>query len=332
MVKTDNFKKAIEAINASKSVLVTAHARPDGDAAGCVAAICELLRSTGKNAIPLWLTPLPKWYDFLFTEKVPVLGVDIEKEALNAEPFAGCDLVFIIDTDSFQQLAPIAKWLKGCGKKILVVDHHITGDRIGSVGVTDASAAAAGVLIYELLQSGGWKLTPTMANALFTAVSTDTGWFRFSNVDGRTLRIAAELVEAGARPAELYRKLYQNYSAARMRLMVQLMSTLRLELDGRLAIGYIRNGDFAATGASRPDTDSLIDEFQRIDSVEAVLMLCEQEDGSYRVSMRSRGLVDVAQIAERHNGGGHRAAAGATMKMPLEDGIKTLMAAVAQQM
>lgn len=332
MSNAQDLKKAVAAIVAAKKVLVTAHARPDGDAAGCVVAVCELLRSLGKVAHPLWLTPLPGWYGFLFAERVPVLGADIQKDALDAEPYAGCDLVFVLDTNSYQQLADIAKWLKGSGKKILVLDHHVTSDHVGRIEIADTTAAAAGVVLYELIKAGGWKITQSMADALFTAISTDTGWFRFTNVDGRTMRIAGELVEAGARPAELYRKLYQNFSETRMRLLVRLMGNMKLELDGRLAVAWLRNGDFEAVGAARSDTENLIDEFQRIDTVEAVAMLSEQEDGSFRCSLRSRGGVDVARIAAGHGGGGHKNAAGATLRMPLEKAVETLAAAVAEQL
>jgi bifunctional oligoribonuclease and PAP phosphatase NrnA len=332
MISAESLKKAVVAIQAAKQVLVTTHTRPDGDAAGCVAVVCELLRSMGKEAHPLWLSPLPTWYGSLFDAKVPVLGVDVPRTALDGQPYSSCDMVLIVDTNSYQQLADIARWLKSAGKRILVLDHHVTSDHLGDVEVTDTTAAAAGIVLYELIRCGGWELSANMANALFTAISTDTGWFRFTNVDGRTLRVAGELVEAGARPAELYRRLYQNFTAARMRLLVRLMENMKVELAGRLAVAYLRKNDFAETGASHADTENLIDEFQRIDTVEAVVMLSEQDDGSFRCSMRSRGLVDVARIAAANGGGGHKNAAGATLRMPLEKAVEALTEAVAAQL
>ncbi|HSV26361.1 MAG TPA: bifunctional oligoribonuclease/PAP phosphatase NrnA [Sedimentisphaerales bacterium] len=332
MARAEDYAKAIAVINAARRVLLTSHVRPDGDAAGCMAAMWELLKGLGKEVHPLFLSPLPAWYSFLFDANIPVLGRDIGENALNAEPYAACDLAIILDTNSYVQLPVVGKWLKTSGMRVLVIDHHITSDHIGDTEVVDAAASATGIVCSHLIKRGGWKLTPRLATALFTAVGTDTGWFRFASVDSQTFSVAKVLAEAGAKPAELYRRLYQNYSAARMRLLARLMLNMKLEMENRLAIVLVTSRDFAETGAEKNDTDNLIDEFQRIESVEAVLMAAEQDDGGWRCSLRSRGLVDVQKIAAMYGGGGHKAASGVTMNAPLEEVLGTLQKEVAAQL
>jgi phosphoesterase RecJ-like protein len=329
MVKAEDFKQAISAIAAAKRVLVTTHTRPDGDGAGSMAALCELLRGMGKEAQPLLLSPLPGWYSFLFDKKIPVLAGARE---LDSEPYQSCDLVFIVDTNSTKQLPVLSDWLKKTRKPLLVIDHHIPDGYLGGIEVIDEKAAAAGVVVYELIKHSGRPLSKKMATALFAAISSDTGWFRFSSVDGRTLRVAGELVEAGAEPAAVYKVMFQNYSAARLKLLNRLLASMGLFADGRLAVVCLRNKDFAETGAGRSETENMIDECQRVGSVEAVVMVVEQEEGGCRCSLRSKGLVDVQKVAAGFGGGGHRQAAGVTMEMPLEEAVAKLKATIAAQL
>jgi phosphoesterase RecJ-like protein len=329
MVKAEEFKEAMAAIAAAKRVIVTTHTRPDGDGAGCIAAVCELLREMGKEAYPLFLSPLPGWYGFLLDEKVPVLK---GAGQLDGEPYSSCDLVLVVDTNSAKQLPVISDWFKKTRKPLLVIDHHIRDGHLGGVEVVDEKAAAAGVVVYEFIKHSGRPVSKKMATALFAAISSDTGWFRFSSVDGRTLRVAAELVEAGAEPAALYKTMFQNYPAARMRLLQRLLANLELYAEGKLAVVCLRSKDFKETAAARSDTDNMIDECQRIESVEAVIMLVEQEDGNYRCSLRSKGLVDVQKVAVGFGGGGHRQAAGVTMEMGLEEAAEKLKKAIEGQL
>ncbi len=319
MAQDDDFQRAIQLIGKSESVLVTTHTKPDGDACGCVAAMCEALRALGKKTQPLMLSPVPEWYAFLFATKVPVLGEDVRLEELIAGRFGRFDLIVIVDTNGISQLPKFDEYLKQNDAPVLVIDHHETSDGLGDVELIDRSAAAAGLIVLDLFKHAGWTLTESIAQAIFVAAATDTGWFQFSNTNSRTLRACAELIDAGARPTQIYGKMYQNFSQQRFALMVAMLNSLELQLNGRYATMQITQQDFARTGAAYSDTENLINEAHRIGTVRASALFIELEDGRIRCSLRSRGGPNVSQIAAKFGGGGHTMAAGTFLPGPLEN-------------
>ena len=331
MVSGEQFKKAVGLINNAKNVLLTTHTRPDGDACGSIAAMCDILTSLGKKVNPIFLSPLAGWYEFLFEQKPPILGNDITAEQLNAGYYDHCDLIIIVDTNSYIQLPLIDEWLRKTHKPILVIDHHVTSDGIGTVELIDTTAAAAGQIVFDLFRYAKWPISSKIAEAFFVSLSTDTGWFRFSNTNSRVYRDAADLIEAGAMPAKIYQRMYQNFSLARLKLMVTMLNSLELHFDGRLAMQVLMWADFERTGSTGRDTENLIDECQRISSVEVAALFVEMKDGKFRCSLRSKGNVDVAKIASSFGGGGHKNAAGVTLPGTLEQAKKLIFDAVAGQ-
>jgi phosphoesterase RecJ-like protein len=325
MAHIDHFRKAVELISQSKSILVTTHTKPDGDACGCVAAMCEVLRALGKEVQPLMLSPVPEWYAFLFSRRVQVLGEDIKLEELMAGRFGRFDLIVIVDTNSASQLPDFDEYLKQSSAPVLVIDHHETSDGLGDVEVIDRSAAAAGLIVLDLFKHAGWTLTESIARAIFVAVATDTGWFQFSNTDSRTLRACAELIDAGAKPTQIHATLYQNFSHARFKLMVTMLNSLELHFDGRYAAMQITQRDFQQTGAAYHDTENLINDSQRIGTVMASALFIELKDGRIRCSLRSRGGPDVSEIATKFGGGGHTMAAGTFLPGPLENAKQLIL-------
>ena len=332
MVDETDFRKAVELIKGSGEVLLTSHTRPDGDSCGSVRAMCDILAHLGKKAHPVFLSPLASWYEFLFDPKVPILGNDITKEQLHSGHFDQCDLVIIIDTNSYAQLPQFDEWLKESKAKTLVIDHHITNDGLGDIELIDTTAAATGEIVLDLIKYAGWPLTAHTAEALFVALSTDTGWFRFGNADSRIFHCAAELIDAGARPNLIYAQMYQNFSPERMKLMIRMLERLELHFDGRVATQCIMRSDFDETGATGPDTENLIDECQRLTSVEIAALFIELADGGFRCSLRSKTGVDVRKIAQKYGGGGHKAAAGLNLDGPFEKAKQTILNAVAEQL
>ena len=332
MADSSDFDRAIELINSASSVLVTSHTRPDGDACGSIKAMCDTLKGLGKKTFPILLSPLAEWYDFLFESKVPVLGNDITREQLDRDHFDDCDLVIIIDTNSYVQLPHFDEWLRGTSKKVLVIDHHVTSDGLGHVEVIDSSAAASGEIIYDLLKYAGWPITEKIAEALFVAIATDSGWFKFTNADARIFRNASDLIEAGASPCGIYRKIYMNFTPERMKLMVRMLGNMEICFDGRAAVQHIMRSDFDETGATGKDTENLIDECQRISGIEVAVMFVELADGGFRCSLRSKGDVDVRKIAQQNGGGGHTMAAGVNMDGPLENAKKIILDAIEKQL
>ena len=325
MIKTDDFQKAVELISESENVLITAHDKPDGDACGSIVALCETLRGLGKSVQPLFLSPLPAWYEFLPPEPIPVLGRDVQIEELMEGRLGKFDLIIIVDVNSYSQLPEFEKFLKQGNGPVLVLDHHITADGLGDVELTDTSAAATGLIVLDLLKHAGWPLTEKMAEALFVATATDTGWFQFTNTDSRVHRACAEFMEAGAKPTPIYDNLYHNFSHARFKLMAAMFGSLELHLDGTYADMHVSQRDFERTGAEYSDTENLINECHRIASVKASALFVELRDGRIRCSLRSRGSIQVDHIAAKFGGGGHKMAAGTYLPSPLEHARKVVL-------
>jgi nanoRNase/pAp phosphatase (c-di-AMP/oligoRNAs hydrolase) len=339
-VDSEAYQQAIKLITDAKSILVTTHTRPDGDACGCVRAVMEVLRGLGKTVRPLLLSPMPDWYRFLFEEKVPVLGADVQVEDLTNGGFGPIDLVIVVDTNSYSQLPRFETYLRQSTQPVLVFDHHVAADRLGQVQLADETAAAAGLVLADFLQYAGWPIPRPAAEALFVAISTDTGWFHLRNTDSRVFRRCAELIESGVEPNELYHKLYQSFSYPRFQLMVAMLNTVELHCDGRYASQYLRQADFERTEAAYRDTENLVNECQRIGSVSVAAFFVELKDGRIRCSLRSRPdarqpdveAVDVNEIARRFGGGGHKMASGTYLPAPLEHAMQLIHDEVAKRL
>lgn len=326
MINTDDFQKAVELINKSSNILITAHTKPDGDACGCVTAMCDVLGALGKNVTPLLLSPPPQWYEFLFAEKAAVLGEDVRLDELTAGRFGQFDLIVIVDTNSYSQLPKFDEYLKQADTPVLVLDHHQTSDSLGDVELVDSNTAATGLIVFELLKYAGWPVTEKIAESLFVTMATDTGWFQFSNTDSRVYRACAELVDAGIKPTQIYDHLYLNFSYSRFKLMAGMLDKIELHLDGRYAAMQITKQDIERTGAVYGDTENLINECHRIGTVEASALFIELEDDRIRCSLRSKGHLDVSKIAAKFGGGGHTMAAGTFLPGPLENAKQIILA------
>ncbi len=339
-VSNEAYQQAIALIENSSVVLIATHTRPDGDACGCVAAMTNVLRDLGKTVQPLMLSPMPEWYTFLFAEKVPVLGEDVQVGDLTSGAFGTVDLVIILDTNSYSQLPKFEDYLKQNTQPVLVVDHHVTSDHLGQVEITDTTAAAAGLLLFDLLKYAGWPISKRAAEALFVAIATDTGWFHLRNTDSWVFRGCAELIDLGIDPNDLYRRLYQSFSPRRFNLMVAMLNTLELHFDGRYASQYLVRADFERTGAAYRDTENLVNECQRISSVQVSALFVELRDGRVRCSLRSRpdmqrrcgDVVDVSEIARQFGGGGHKMASGTYLPAPIEHAMQLIFEEVAKRL
>ena len=325
MITNNDFQKATELINKSESILITCHDKPDGDACGCIVALCEALGAFGKNVKPLFLSPLPGWYEFLLGGEIPVLGETLQVRELIEGGFGEFDLIVVVDADSIGQLPKFDEYLKQADVPVLVIDHHVTTDGLGDVELSDSTAAATGLIVLDLLKYAGWPMTERIAEALFVATATDTGWFQFSNTDSRVYRACAELIDAGAKPAQIYDNLYHNFSHSRFKLMAAMLGTLELHLAGAYAVMHVTQQDFERTGAAHSDTENLINECNRIGTVKASALFIELKDGRVRCSLRSKGDIEVNRIAGKFGGGGHKMAAGTFLPGPLENAKKLVL-------
>ncbi len=323
----DDCARAIELLEGAGPdgrVLVLTHARPDGDALGSGLALQIAIQAAGRRADFALLTPPPGKYDWLIAPHAPLAAWERRVD------LGRYDRIAIVDTCTYNQLEGLADQLDEHRRRIAVIDHHATRDPIGAVQWIDTEAAASGAMVHELIRRAGWPVGRDVAEALFIALATDTGWFRFSNTNAAALRLAAELVERGLDVASLYQRTYQNDSPQRVALSAEMLRTLTLHAGGRLAIVRITQEMYARTGANPADTEGLIDYPQVIGSVIITVLMAERPSGGgVRLSFRSKDdAVDVNAIARSFGGGGHRRAAGA--KLPhetFESLLPTLVAA-----
>jgi len=295
--------EVVARIESASSLLVVTHARPDGDGLGSMAALACCAKAAGRAVTALVPDRVPQRYEALFAE-APATGP--ERFAALA---ADVDAIVILDTCAFAQLDGLVDTLREVREKVVVIDHHATADDVGASQWVDRSAAAAGVMVGELLEALGWDVPAAAAEAMMTAVTTDTGWLRFANTDGRCLRAVAAWIDAGVRPDVLYKRIYQSDRPERLRLMARVIDGLELHCGGALAVMTIRKADFEQTGAREDETENLVNEALRIGSVETAVILVENSD-CVRASLRSRDAIDVAAIAKEFGGGGHQRAAG----------------------
>ncbi|HUN80598.1 MAG TPA: bifunctional oligoribonuclease/PAP phosphatase NrnA [Phycisphaerae bacterium] len=318
---------ALARIEPARNIVITTHARADGDAIGSVAGLQRLLRRSGKAANGYLHEPISERYRFMGEiEPLKVWPADA------ASVINRADLFVVVDTCAAAQLDRLAPPVREAKVLRLAIDHHITRDAIVDEVFSDESAAAASLILLELAGAAGWPLDPGAATLLYTGLATDTGWFRFSNADARAYAAAAKLVGAGAKPNELYERIYLSEPPARARLMGAVLSSFELLANGRLAVIKLTRAMLAACGATPAMTEDLINEPQRVASVVAAVMFVEGEPGSpVRVNFRSKRDIDVAAIAASFGGGGHARAAGAKVAGSFEEVASRVTNALLEQ-
>ena len=284
--------------------LLTSHVNPDGDAIGSELGLARILRLLGKGAV-VWN------HDATPTLYRPLPGSD--RIHAGEEPPAGFperfDAVIVLECPSLDRTG-LEEHLGATDLPLLNIDHHLGNQHYGAVNWVDSAAPAVGEMVYRLAQALKVSLEPEVASALYLTLVTDTGGFRYSNATPAAFEAAAALVRDGAHPEQVSQWLYESQPLAAVRLQCQMLQTLMLHHDGRIATARLTPEMFAAVGASAGDSEGLIDVLRSIAGVDAVAMIRQREDGSHKVSLRSRGEVDVEKIARHHGGGGHRNAAG----------------------
>lgn len=318
----------IELIHRSPRFVITSHVRPDGDALGSELGLAGVLELLGKTVTIVNPSATPDHLAFLD----PVNRIRKIKSDISIEAACETDVHCIVDTSAWQQIMDVGEVLKRTEATKVVIDHHVSSDDLGATEFKDVTASATGVLILELAEALGVQLTPELANALFCAIATDTGWFRFSNADARTYRAAARLIEQGATPHLLYRNLYERSSLAKLKLQSVVLGRVALAAAGKIAHTWVERKDFRTTGAHPTDTEDLVNSALAIDGALAAFILVEQLDGRIKASLRSRSTINVAAIAEQFGGGGHKQAAGAMLPSPLATAQATLLQAFEAQL
>ena len=292
----------LKKIRLGNRFLLTSHINPDGDAIGSELGLARLLRSMGKGAVVWNRDPIPTIYR-------PLPGSD--RVHTGEEPPAGFpdrfDGIIVLECPSPDRTG-LEEHLSA--RPVINIDHHLGNQLYGSVNWVDSAAPAVGEMIYRLSQGLKLTLDPETASCLYLTLVTDTGGFRFSNATPAAFEAAAALVRDGAHPEQVSQWLYESQPLAVVRLIGEMLSTLEIHEAGRVATARLTPEMFTRVGASPGDSEGLIDFPRSIAGVDAVALIRQREDGTHKVSLRSRGEVDVEKIARHHGGGGHRNAAG----------------------
>lgn len=318
-------------------VLLLTHDRPDGDALGALGAMRSVLHALGRRATACVYGEIPIRYEFLeksapFSVLPPTAPGELDRQY---------DGILIMDTCSWAQLEPAGAFLSATRLPKMVVDHHATRDDLSAASpetlyLIDPDASSACAMLYEWCGVMGWPMPSDAAVALFTGIATDTGWFRFSNTQERTLHAAAALIGAGLRADLMHARLMHSYSVARLRLLAAALGTLELHAGGCLAVMHLTREMFAAAGAKPSDTEDIVNEPLTSREVVASVLLTDQGEGCIRVNLRSKSPevagcdVDVAQVAARFGGGGHCRASGARVPGALGEVRERVVAAMGE--
>lgn len=319
-----DFKPLSPLVDACHRIVISSHVKPDADAIGSEVGLALLLRQLGKDVRVVNTSATPPHLKFLDTEGL----VQQFGPGEPADAVAKAELHFIVDTSSWNQLSDVGAAMKQSSAQRVVIDHHVSADDLGAIEFKDSTREATGALIFDLAEALGWNIAPAAATALFAAIATDTGWFRFSATTGNTYRAAGRLVDLGAVPHDIFRELYERGTLARMHLVGRALGRIVLDCDGRLAYTQISWSDFTELGANSSDTEDLVNECFKIVGTKAAFIAIEQANKQVKVSFRSRTEVDVARIAEKFRGGGHKQASGATLSGPLKSAVKEALDAM----
>ncbi len=309
-----NWSRFAEIVNSHQRFILTSHIRPDCDALGSELGMAGVLQALGKETLILNGQVTPRNLEFIDPAKqIKAVAVDVQPGDL-----AKYDALIVLDTSAWAQLGPMGEVVRSTSAKKLIVDHHLSGDDLGAELFKDTTAEATGRLVVEAAQHLGVRLTPEIATPLFAAIATDTGWFRFGSTKSITMRAAADLIDAGASPAALYAALYEHDTLARINLIGRTLARAVSDLDGRLVYTSILQTDFRETGALASDTEDIINMTLGVGGTEVAIIFVELQVGGVKISFRSRGrTIDCSKLSEQFGGGGHRAAAGATIDGPL---------------
>jgi phosphoesterase RecJ-like protein len=298
--------QVVELIESKRKFAITSHIRPDGDSLGSSIGLYWLLRALDKDVEVIMRDPVPHAY-----RQLPGANDIVVTPAVTA-PY---NAVFVIECSDVTRPGLI-----DLEKQFVVnIDHHSTTALFGNINWIDSTASAVGEMIYNLCKAMGVRVTKEIAECVYTALITDTGSFHYSNTTERTFKVASELVRTGVKPAKTAEAVFASYPWSRIQLMGAVLSTAKRDETGRVASLRLSQEMQARSNASDEDADGFVNYPLTVGEVEAVVLLKESAPEVYRTSLRSKGDVNVARVAGKFGGGGHRNAAGCTLQGPWDE-------------
>jgi len=306
-------------IRRNNSFLITTHESPDGDAIGSLLAFGNYLSRLGKDVFLYTKDPVPEVYRFLpMAEKV--------RQDLPERDF---DVTIVLDVGEFRRAGEVFATFQGHGTYINI-DHHLHCERFGDINLIDAAASATGALVFRIIREAGDDIDFNTAICIYTAVITDTGSFRYSNANPEAFAIAGEMIAKGVNAWDIAEKLYESQPRERLELLALALATLTVSARGDYASITVTLDMYEQSGSSSELTDGFVNYPRSISGVEVAVFFRELELNLYKVGFRSKGKVNVAELAAAFGGGGHHNAAGCTLAGSLAEVRATMFAHLEQ--
>lgn len=306
----------IPILEQNSNFLITSHLNPDCDALGSEIALAEHLSHLGKKVTIINSDPVPDAFRFLDPQRV------IKKYAPNKQAalIKKAEVIIVLDASGgWKRIGQIGEVLAQAEAVKVCIDHHPDATNFVNVAVVDTDAAATGELIYELIMAMHGPISTIMAQALYAAIVTDTGNFRFPKTSPRTHLITAGLLQAGAQPYSIYRQLYECYPQQRVRLKGHVLDSIRMEAQGQIAYYGLDQGTLKSYGVKTSELDGFASLGQEIGGVRIVIFCLQSSKSKVKISLRSDGSIEINQLAVAYGGGGHPSAAGATVMGQLDE-------------
>lgn len=311
--------ETVQELSNANSFLLTSHVNPDGDSVGSVLALAALLRALGKKQIHLVMAdPVPKIY-----QSLPGAGTIKRWNAEDEAP--AYDLAVMLDCNRRDRIGDVAKWIPE-GRRTIIIDHHLGDDPEADVGFIDTSYAAVGEIVVELFQVATLAMDQKAAHCAYVAQVTDTGGYRYANTTARSLRIGAQLMETGINTAKICSEVFDVLSPIKFDMLKLALSRMTFAAGGRVAYTYISKEDMDAHGAKREDLEGIVNYARKIEGAEAGVFFTGTAADETKVSMRAGEALNAANFLGEWGGGGHAAAAGASVSRPLSDVMPEVIA------
>jgi len=293
--------KIVDAIRSRQRFVLSSHSRPDGDSIGSQLAMAYALVALGKDAVAVNADPAPG--PLMQFPGVPDIKIAPRVDgAFDAALIMECGDLGRTGVDGLDQYF------------VINIDHHPGNTGYGRINWFDPSASACGEMVFDLVRALGVPLTPEIATHVYLAILTDTGSFHYSSISPRTFDICRECVQAGVDPVRVARNVYDSNNMGRLKLFGAVLSAMQIDATGRIAIVYVDHEMARAAGGTYEDTEGLINLPLTVKEIQAVVFFKQIEGDEYRVSMRSKGDIDIGAVAKEFGGGGHKNAAGCTVR------------------
>ncbi len=313
--------QAAEAINSAKSIVLSCHINPDGDALGSMLGLVHALKALGKDVVPVSHDGVPDIYLWM-------PGAEFVVRDCDRRDF---DLAIVCDTGTTDRIGRAAEAIKSAPASINI-DHHVAEGDFGKIRIVDTKASATGELVYRILVEMNTSVTKSIAECLMCAIITDTGSFRYLNTTAETFEIASHLMKCGAVPADISELVFENRTLGSVKLLGRALDSLQLTANGKVAWAHVTAQDFADLDAADAETEGIVNHVRAVRTAQVGVLFREIPGKKVRISLRSREGFDVNKVAQVFGGGGHHLAAGCSAESPLVDAEAAVIAEVVRHL